>query len=274
MKNIFKLKFKKITFLDLFIFLALLSLFIFLFIRLFRKSEFLDIVLKIYRDEWFIEKLKPGIKEKNIMGQTMAELINIKTYPTSDQKKWAHLRIKLKAVYNPGDNSYTYKNKKILIGNNLEFYMNNLLIDGTVLKINDKKNKNQFKIYAKGQIIDINPAFPNTEGVSEYLANSIKEHEIMKDSLGSPVIEIKKKEVFDAKMVTVDQYGNTKISVNPLRKDVYLDLIIYADKIGQYYYLFGDENFPIIIGNGIPFTTKNNWVFFTITNIEKIENNK
>ncbi len=264
----------KFNFLDYFLIGLLIFILITLFLSFFRKTKNIEIILRIYQNNWFVEKLKPGIKEKNIMGQTMAELINIKTYPTSDQKKWAHLRIKLKAVYTPGDNSYTYKNKKILIGNNLEFYMNNLLIDGTVLKINDKKNKNQFKIYAKGQIIDINPAFPNTEGVSEYLANSIKEHEIMKDSLGSPAIEIKKKEVFDAKMVTVDQYGNTKISVNPLRKDVYLDLIIYADKIGQYYYLFGDENFPIIIGNEIPFTTKNNWVFFTITNIEKIENNK
>lgn len=266
----------KFNFLDYFLIGLLIFILITLFLSFFRKTKNIEIILRIYQNNWFVEKLKPGIKEKNIMGQTMAELIDIKTYPypNSNLTKSAYLRIKIKTVYTSANNSYTYKGKEVLIGNNLNFYMNNILIEGLVLGINNYNNPNRVKIYAKGQIINIDPAFPNTEGVPEYIADSIKENEIMKDSLGSPAIEIKKKEVFDAKMVTVDQYGNTKVSINPLRKDVYLDLIIYADKIGQYYYLFGDENFPIIIGNGIPFTTKNNWVFFTITNIEKIEKNK
>lgn len=270
----------KFNFLDYFLIGLLIFILITLFLSFFRKTKNIEIILRIYQNNWFVEKLKPGIKEKNIIGQTMAELIDIKTYsnPNSNQNQNSNssliLRIKIKTVYTPANNSYTYKGKEVLIGNNLNFYMNNILIEGLVLGINNYNNPNRVKIYAKGQIINIDPAFPNTEGVPEYIADSIKENEIMKDSLGSPAIEIKKKEVLDAKMVAVDQYGNTKLAINPLRKDVYLDLIIYADKIGQYYYLFGDENFSIIIGNKIPFTTKNNWIFITITNIEKIEKNK
>lgn len=263
---------KKFKFFDYIIIFSLFILGIFIFIGLFRKSSFVEIVLKTSKDEWFIRQLKEGVEEKNILGQTMAQIQSIRTYPTSDQKKWVHLKIKLKVIYSPGENSYVYKGKKILVGSYLELYINNLLVDGTIIKINSKDNKeNIYQIKAKGRIINLDPAFPNTEGIDNYLAESIKENSLIKDSLEYLAVRIDKKTVEEAKMITIDSFGQTHLSTNPLRKDVYLDLTIWAEKIGDYYYLFGDENFPIIIGNQIPFTTDNNWLFITITNIKKIE---
>ncbi|MFN4212868.1 MAG: hypothetical protein ACK4FL_02820 [Microgenomates group bacterium] len=267
MKNL-----RKINFFDYLIIILILSLFLFFLIRLFRKTTQIEIVLKIYREEWFLQQLKPGMAEKNILGKKMAEILSIKTYPTGDQKKWSHLKIKLKAVYSPGENSYVYKAKKILIGSDFEFYPNNLLVDGTIIKINDKnKDNNLYQIKAKGRLINNDPSFPNTEGVDEYIANSIEEGSIMTDSLNFPAVKINKKDILDAKMVTVDAFGQTYLKTNPLRKDVFVDLTIWAEKKGDYYYLFGDESFPIIIGNSIPFTSENNWVFFTITEIKEIK---
>lgn len=275
---------KKFKFFDYIIIFSLFILGIFIFIGLFRKSSFVEIVLKTSKNEWFIRQLKEGMEEKNIFGQTMAQIQSIKSYPVfnilNEKNKFykdyynknLYIKIKLKAVYSPGENSYTYKGKKIMVGSYVELYINNFLIDGIITQINNNKNqKNIYQIKAQGKLSDINPAFPNTEGVPEYIADSIKEKTTMKDSLKNPAVRIDKKITEEAKMVTVDSFGQTHLSINPLRKDVYFDLTIWAEKIGDYYYLFGDENFPIIIGNQIPFTTDNNWLFITITNIKKIE---
>jgi len=90
----------------------------------------------------------------------------------------------------------------------------------------------------------------------------------MYDSLSRPAIIIKKKAVQSAKIIVPSFSGNLYLQENPLRFDVFLDLEVYAYKIGQWYYLFGDENYPIVIGNSIPFSSKNNWVFLTITEIK------
>jgi len=270
LKNIFK-KFTKIKLFDFLLISFIIFVLISAVLVLSRKQQWITIVLKIYREEWFANLLHPGMKEKNVLGQTMAEIKKINIYPAPDTKKIIHLTIKLKTIFSKANQKYTYKGNDIIIGSyidNLQF--NNLLIDGLIIDINDQNNfsKKRKKIYAKAQLIDINPAFPYTEGVFSFVANSIKEGDVMYDSLNQPTIIIKKKMMHPARIIIPNFSGNLYLQENPLRFDVFLDLEIYAHKIGQWYYLFGDENYPIIIGNAIPFSSKNNWVFLTITEIK------
>jgi hypothetical protein len=272
LKNIFK-KFEELKFFDFLLIFFIMFILISALLVLSRNQQWITIVLKIHREEWFTNLLHPGMKEKNILGQTMAEITKINIYPSPDKKKIIHLTIKLKTIFSKANQKYTYKGNDIMIGSyldNLQF--DNLLIDGLIIDINNINNnnflKNRKKIFVKARLMDINPAFPYTEGVIPFIANSINEGEKMYDSLSRPAIIIKKKTVQSAKIIVPSFSGNLYLQENPLRFDVFLDLEVYAYKIGQWYYLFGDENYPIVIGNSIPFSSKNNWVFLTITEIK------
>jgi hypothetical protein len=271
LKNIFR-KFEELKFFDFLLIFFIMFILISGLLVLSRNQQWITIVLKIYREEWFTSLLHPGMKEKNILGQTMAEITKINIYPSPDQKKIIHLTIKLKTIFSKANQKYNYKGNDIMIGSyldNLQF--DNLLIDGLIIDINNNNNnflKNRKKIFVKARLIDINPAFPYTEGVLPFIANSINEGEKMHDSLNRPAMIIKKKTVQPAKTIVPSFSGNLYIQENPLRFDMFLDLEVYAYKIGQWYYLFGDENYPIVIGNSIPFSSKNNWVFLTITEIK------
>jgi hypothetical protein len=271
LKNIFK-KFEELKLFDFLLIFFIMFILISGVLVLSRNQQWITIVLKIYREEWFTSLLHPGMKEKNILGQTMAEITKINIYPSPDQKKIIHLTIKLKTIFSKANQKYTYKGNDIMIGSyldNLQF--ENLLIDGLIIDIINNNNdflKNRKKIFVKARLIDINPAFPYTEGVLPFIANSINEGEKMYDSLNRPAMIIKKKTVQPAKTIVPSFSGNLYIQENPLRFDMFLDLEVYAYKIGQWYYLFGDENYPIVIGNSIPFSSKNNWVSLTITEIK------
>lgn len=273
--------------------LIVIFLFIFLglslFFVLFRKQSHIKVVVKVNEESlayqiggvpnWYAQFFKKGMKEIDAFGKTIAEVKEIKTYlnqnfsnqKTSNQQTIVHLVVDLTTVYSLANRQHTYKGRKVLIGSNIELILDNILVQGIIIDIGEIKKTNIKKFFAKGQIINSDPVFPQTEGVSQFVAESIKEGEIMKDSLGNPAIKILKKTVDDAKMIVTTSNGDALIQKNPLKKDVFLDLEIWGGKIGDRYYLFGDTNFPILIGYSLPFSTKKTAVFITITEINGID---
>lgn len=260
----------------IFIFLA-----ISLFFVLFRKQSEIKVVVKVNEESlayqiggvpnWFAQFLHVGMKEVDVFGRPMAEVKGIKTYYSADQRSVVHLIVVLKAVYSLSNHRYTYKGKDVLIGSTIQLPLNNLLVKGLIIDIEGSTKTNSKRIFAQAQIRDLDPAFPQTEGVPYYVAESIQQGDIMKDSLGHPAIKIVKKTVEDAKMTVITANGDVLLQKHPMRKDVYLDLEIWAEKIGDRYYLFGDTNFPILINSGLPFYTNNSLVWLTITKINDIQ---
>lgn len=267
----------------IFIFLA-----ISLFFVLFRKQSEIKVVVKVNEESlayqiggtpnWFAQFLHVGMKEVDVFARPMAEVKGIKTYYSADQRSVVHLIVALKAVYSLSNHQYTYRGKNVLIGSTIELPLNNLLIKGLIIDIEGSTKTNSKRIFAQAQIKQLDPAFPQTEGVPSYVAESIQQGDIMKDSLGHPAIKITKKTVEDAKMTVITANGDVLLQKHPMRKDVYLDLEIWAEKIGDRNYLFGDTNFPILINNGIneinnrlPFYTNNSLVWLTITKINDIQ---
>ena len=285
-----KVQLKIFDFAIIFIFIFLL---ISLFFVLFRKQSKINVVVKVNEESmayqiggvpnWFAQFLHVGMKEVDVFGKPMAEIKEIKTYYAADQRSVVYLVVSLRAVYSVSNRQHTYKGKKILVGSTIQLPLNNLLVNGLIIDIDGSIKNNLKKISAEAKIRTIDPTFPQTEGVPPYIANSIQQGDVMKDSLGRPAIKIVKKTEEDAKMTVVTANGDVILQRQPLRKDVSLDLEIWGEKIGDRYFLFGDMNFPIIVSNnsvilnnyntigGLPFNVNNGLIWLTITKINGIQ---
>jgi hypothetical protein len=273
----------------IFIFIA-----ISLFFVLFRKQSEINVVIEVNEESlayqtggvpnWFAQFLHVGMKEADVFGRPMAEIKGIQTYysPTEeikgiqtdssvDQRSVVHLIVALKTTYSLSNRQYTYKGKNVLIGSTIELSLDNLLVKGLIIDIEGSTKNNSKKLFSQARIINLDPAFPQTEGVSSYVAESIQQGDIMKDSLGHTAIKITKKTVEDAKMTVTTASGDVILQRHPMRKDVFLDLEIWAEKIENRYYLFGDTNFPVLINSKLPFYINNTLVWLTITDINDIQ---
>jgi len=289
------MKWKKTQFkiFDVIIIFIFIFLAISLFFVLFRKQSEINVVVKVNEESmvyqiggvpnWFAQFLRVGMKEKDVFGRPTAEIKGIKTYHSSDQKSIVHLTVALKTVYSLSSRQYTYKGKDVLIGSTIEVPFDNLLVKGLIIDVDGQAKTRQKKVFVQARILSYNSAFPQSEGVPPYIAESINEGDIMMDSLGKPAIKIIKKTMEDAKMTVITASGDVIMQKNPMRKDVYLDLEIRAEKIGERYYLFGDTNFPIMVSNstivvnnynmieGLPFYNNNSLIWLTVTKINDIQ---
>lgn len=278
---IFKSKKIRLKIFDIIVIFIFIFLFISLFFVLFRKQSEINVIIKVNGDNlayridgapnWFAQLFHAGMKEKNVFGKPMAEVKKVKAYLLSDNTSIIHLSVTLKALYSLSNRQYTYNGKNVLIGSTIELLLDNLLVKGLIIDIEGLTKTNSKKIFAQAQIRNLNPVFPQTEGVPSDIAESIKEGDIMKDSLGYPAIKIIKKTVEDAKMTVITANGDVILQKHPMRKDVFLNLEIWAEKIGDRHYLFGDTNFPILIDAEVPFYAKNSSLWLTITKINVIQ---
>lgn len=288
---------KKIQFkvFDIMVFFILVFLSISLFFLLFREKSELKVVVKINEEgltrqvggvpNWFVKFLHIGMKEVDIFGKPMAEIVDVRRYYATDQRSMVYLTVSLKTVYSLSNHQHTYKGKAVAIGSSIQLPLDNLFVQGLIVDIEGQKKSNLNKLSVQARIINLDPVFPHTEGIPGFVADSINEGDIMDDPLGRPIIKVIKKTVEDAKVAVTTATGDIILQRHPMRKDVSLDLEILAEKIDGRYYLFGDANFPILIENrvgpidarvdsrtepGIPFYTKNSLVRLIITKVNNI----
>lgn len=277
--------------------IAIIAIFIFLAVSLFfvllRKQSTVQIVVKVNEENlsyqiggvpsWFAQFLHVGMKEIDAFGRPTAEIKGVKTFYTSNRKSVVYLTVDIKTIYSTSDRQHTYKGKSVAIGSTIELPLDDLLVKGLIIDVDGLADSHPKKIFAQARVMNNDPLFPQTEGVSSYIADSISEGDVMKDSLGNPAIKILKKTVEDAKITVVTANGDVLLQRHPMRKDVFFDLEIWVNKIGDRYYLFGDTNLPIIVSNsthvlnefnsieGIPFNKGNSLIWLTITKINDIQ---
>ena len=119
------------------------------------------------------------------------------------------------------------------------------------------------------QIREETPAFPDSSGTSEHIANALIKGDMVKDDQGNIIVKIIDKKVENAKRLVITSDGRSVIQTNPLRRDVYLTLEVNAIKIGDRYYIFDDV--PLLVGEKIPINTStiSVWPEVTKINIEQ-----
>ena len=181
-----------------------------------------------------------------------------------------YLTTKVRVVYNRASNQYTFKGLPLTVGSPIKLNLEKLYVEGLVTfveGVEDKRTKS--KLIVETQIREETPAFPDSSGTSEHIANALIKGDMVKDDQGNIIVKIIDKKVENAKRLVTTSDGRSVIQTNPLRRDVYLTLEVDAIKIGDRYYIFDDV--PLLVGEKIPINTStiSVWPEVTKINIEQ-----
>jgi len=257
----FLLKFKELSLFDLLLGLGLFLVALSFFLFFFRKNIYLKATIKVTDDNvlyaytnspsWFSFLFYKGISEKDGLGKTQAEVLDVLLYPISPNTKAAYLTVKLKTVYDKRKNQYSFKGEPVLIGNPLKLNFENLAVEGLVIDVEGfPKQGKEIEVISDAQLLYESPVFPETQGVPDYIANAFSVGDKSHDSQKNVLVEILEKRVVSADKVVTDDKGNLLVRKDPFRKDVFLKLRVRLKQINNELYFLDTLKFAI--GQSIP----------------------
>jgi len=272
--------FKEFKLFDILIIVLFLILAAAFFVFFFRQSKYLTIKLKVTEKNvlyasstppsWFVYLFKPGMKEKDGLGRTVAEVLDVYFYETAPANKAVYLTMKLRTTYNSRSHEYIYEGTAVAIGEGLRINLEKILAEGLVVEVEGLENPYE-EVYfqIKGRLFEIAPIFSETTGVEPFVAESIKVGDKVFDSSGKLMAEILEKEVLPAQKNTFDDKGNVYLKFDPRRKDVFLKLKVKAKKINNEFYFFDDIR--IKVAQPLPLHFPNISIYPVITEIKQIQ---
>jgi hypothetical protein len=252
----------------------------FLAYAFFRKSTYITVTVKVGEEnvtwarwsrEWFSQYFYPGMKERDGLGRTTAEVLSVRSYDNAKKDetpmKAVFLTVKVKAVYSKSSDTYSYKGLPILVGATMKMYLDDVLTEGLVVGVQGLKDpRRQANITVEAILKDENQTYLGTSGEDTYVADAIKVGQKVFDDQGNVLIEILDKKVTNAKQTTTTNTGALVVTENPLKKDVVLKLKINAIELNGRYFLFDDR--PILIGYDVPINTPDYSIFPLVSKIE------
>lgn len=245
-------------------------------IILFRKNEFVDLTMRItnnnvlYSDHnpplWYAYTLKKGSTEKDSIGRIQSEIINVQMYPLEPGNKAVFVNLRLNAVYNKSKQQYSYKGKPLLIGSGLRVELQNHLIEGVITDIaNQSIPREEKTIILKAKVIDTNPVYGETEGVSQYIADAININDSVVDYQNNKILTIIDKKVVPSERYTFNSAGGILLNTDPKRVDVYLTLKTKVRHILNEDYFMG--LIRIRVGGTIPIDLPKITIYPVVTDI-------
>lgn len=243
-----------------------------------RHASFVTITLKVGADNTYYSIFGPGIptwydnffykgmSEKNGLGTVQAEVLDINSFYKWPQTLSVYAKVRLRVTYNRASDQFTYKGTPVVIGSRLKLYLNNVLVEGLITGVDGVKDPREKKtLIAETRIIDHNSTFLESSGTDQFLADTLNVGDEIKDLQGNTVIKIISKRVEPAKKVTTASDGSLLTQLDPIRKDVYVNLELNTTKVQGHYFIFDD--IPILVGQAVPLNTSTTSIYTTITKI-------
>lgn len=198
---------------------------------------------------WFLEALKKGEKEYDLLGKPIAEIAGIRYYYQQTNLDFnqfdIYLSVKL-SVEDNGNKGYVFKRAKIAVGSPIDMDFTSSQVTGTIVALDVKKSNPGY--IEKNITLTKKFAFP-----WEYDAIKIGDKYFNGEE---NVFEITDKQAFDTLVITSDAYGNTLPQVQELRKYIIVKAKIKLKKNSFNQFIFGEEQ-VIKIDSYADLTTNN-----------------
>ena len=271
---------RKLTIVDFAILTGGFIVVAFIFFLLFRRSTYISVTLKVGSDSinwtggatkaWFSQFFYVGMKQLDGFGRPLVEVTDIYSYDTSPDSKAVYVTVRIKTVYNRASNQYTFNGKPVLIGSFHRLYLDKVLVEGLVTRIEGMQDgRERKKIIVEAKIREENPVFAETSGVRPYIADQLQDGEEIKNDQGNVVVKIIKKNVSPAKRNLLTSDGRIISGFDVDRKDDSYVLELNAIKILHRYYVFDDV--PVLVGWNIPLNTREVSLFPEVTKVVEIK---
>lgn len=265
---------KSISFFDLSILVLLGILSIVLFFFFYRKSEFIEIRVKVTDqdvlfansrpDFFYAEHFVVGDTERNSLGAVISEIINVERYPLKDGEDLVFVDLRVKATYDSRSQTYSARGQNIAYGSPTRFFMGSVTFDGFIVDFPGKETRSniqekriQFTIRQK----DMEPE----------IAEKIAVGDAIYDSDGNQILTVAGLRIKPAAVGTVHSDG--RLRIDSRLKDI--DVTIEADvqQVGDTYLFFHDT--PIFIGEATWFRIGNysirNGIIIDVQEVAELE---
>lgn len=266
------------------LFFLVLAVMVFFFLR---RASYVEVLVRISESDnmqvlyynrtpdWYIEYLRPGINEKDLLGRTMIEVADVYYYPTLGANQTVFVKLKMRAVFNKNTGQYTYNGKVLLVGNHELIKLRGLAIEGIIHDISGMGGERKTEIYlAKGILETQNnegvpyPAETSFDGIKKNIADLLEPGLEVADSKGGVVAEIVEVEISRAKREFI--YGGSLVSVDdPKRRRVEMEVKLWCVVVGDKCYY--REETPLRINSVVGFDFDNFGVAMTIEELVKVE---
>lgn len=259
-------KIRSFSLLDIIIGTGFLTIIFILLFVLFRKNTYITVVVKVGDDNilyaspgikpWISQLFQEGMVEKEGLGRTAAEILDVWTYRKSAQTDSVYLTVKLLATYNKSSGQYVYRGKTLAIGSTVRMFLGGVLVDGLITNIEGVKDAREREtITVEAEVKEETSVYPETSGTRPSVAEALTIGQEVTDNKNQPIVKIVDKRITDAKRLVITSNGATLISTNPLRKNVFLTLELHVTKIDNKYFLLDD--IPVLVGWAIPMNLNN-----------------
>lgn len=175
---------------------------------LLRQSVYVDVVVRVsdrdnygagWKSEsylWFTDALQVGMAQYDTFSRKTIEIVKKQIYPTNQDARLVDITLRIKAVYNKRSRQYLYNGDPILIGSVQKFQLGSYSIVGLIRDVNHTASYQTKNYLVHGYLSPLfnNSSYygwyssytgtPNTTGVPNYLADSIKVGDTVTDSQG------------------------------------------------------------------------------------------
>lgn len=245
----------KITLFDIVLGVFLLVFLIAVVLFLDRKTQYVDIRVKVTDQDvlysrtnpatWYANRFNVGDSEKNELGRPIAQITNVETYNTTADTKAVYLNINVRAVYDKMSQTYSAKGTSLIFGNTLKFSFPNVSFSGLIIESPTTSNPvspiEQKKIVVLQRGID---------AIEPVILQKIKVGDEIIDSMGNILAHVESVSFLASPRITQTYQGDLLLRNDPYYKDAFITLTVRVKKYNNEYFLF--DNVPLKLGVNVP----------------------
>lgn len=253
---------------------------------LLRRTDYLMVTIRLLEKDapdfyfnlprqWFVENIKPGIKETDQFGRSVVEIIDVYRYPSGNVMHDVYLTLKIKTVFNKMTGQHTYNGSPLLIGGFRAFRLQNILLNGVIVSLgkeNMRTEKKSFLVETFLSPVDhesstsfLNNKGYEVDGIKNYLANEIIPGLQIVDSNKEVIAEVISVNKSPGTISYINNHNLLKVN-DPERIRVEITFKLLAEQINDSFYFqkFGS----LMVGNTLSLTFENITIRPTIISVK------
>jgi hypothetical protein len=276
LKKLFK---NKVSYFDIFFGIIFLVIIAGVFLFFYRKSEYVDIRVRITDQDvlyannnpktWYANRFNKGDKEMDELGRVITEITNTETFNITGENKVVYLDMKIKAVYDRRTKLYSAKGSTLVFGNTIKINLTNVSFIGLITEspstVNQKdysEETRRISVIMRGAL-SLDSGYPITE--PEVLLR-IKKGDTITDSNGKILAKVVNVVIRPAQRITQTDSGNLLLREDPYFKDatVTLDVLVKKYKGDEFIFDSVPLKFGVIVPLNFPYLS----IWPTITDIK------
>ncbi len=276
---------------DYVLFVVLGAVLIGVFIFLFRKTEFVELRVKVTdRDllyartqplSWFANRFQIGDVEKDALGRINSQIVDVESFDVSQPRelrgdyfsdsntiprKVVYLTIQTRAVYDSRSKAYSIKGQKLAFGTPLQFNFSTIQFDGLVTDVNNIQDIYETEVVElEAKLLYPSREYSDVYGVLPEIADAVKVGDKILDSNKNVLVKIESNEIVPARRIVITDMGQPLEVTDPVLKDVTYTILLKTKVFRNEIYAFDD--IPVKIGSVLPLNFDHISVFPTITKL-------